>query len=72
MFSAYHQFNDRFTLCANIGWQDWSEFGKPDITISGNRTRSFTADLNYEDTYHVALEANTVLPEVAYERGYGL
>jgi long-chain fatty acid transport protein len=55
MFSAYHQFNDRFVLCANVGWQDWSEFGKPDITISGNRKRSFTADLNYDDTYHVAL-----------------
>jgi long-chain fatty acid transport protein len=55
MFSGYHQLNDRMTLCANFGWQDWSEFGKPDITISGNRTRSFTADLKYHDTYHIAL-----------------
>lgn len=55
MFSAYHQLNDRFILCANVGWQDWSEFGLPEISISGKRTRSFTSDLNYDDTYHVAL-----------------
>ena len=55
MLSAYHQFNDRFRLCANFGWQDWSEFGLPEISISGKRTRSFTSDLNYDDTYHVAL-----------------
>jgi long-chain fatty acid transport protein len=55
MFSAYHQLNDRFVLCTNVGWQDWSEFGKPEISISGNRNRSFTSDLNYHDTYHVAL-----------------
>jgi len=55
MLSGYHQLSDRWTLCANVGWQDWSEFGKPEISISGNRNRSFTSDLNYEDTYHLAL-----------------
>jgi long-chain fatty acid transport protein len=55
MFSAYHQLNDRLVLCANFGWQDWSAFGQPEISISGNRTNSFTADLKYHDTYHVAL-----------------
>lgn len=54
MFSAYHQLNDRFMLCANFGWQDWSEFGMPEISINGSRTHSFTADLKYHDTYHVA------------------
>lgn len=55
MFSGYHQLTERLALCANLGWQDWSEFGKPEISISGNRNRSFTSDLNYHDTYHVAL-----------------
>jgi long-chain fatty acid transport protein len=55
MLSADHQLNDRFRLCANFGWQDWSEFGLPEISISGKRTNSFTKDLKYHDTYHVAL-----------------
>ncbi len=31
MFSVYHEVNDRLALMANLGWQDWSEFGKVDV-----------------------------------------
>jgi long-chain fatty acid transport protein len=55
MFSAWHQLTSRLALCGNLGWQDWSKFGTPDIAISGNKTHSFTADLNYHDTYHFAI-----------------
>ena len=54
MFSAWHQLTSRLALCANLGWQDWDKFGKPEIAITGNTTRAFTADLKYRDTYHVA------------------
>jgi len=55
MFSVWHQLTSNLALCANIGWQDWDEFGMPNITITGDTTKSFTADLKYRDTYHVAL-----------------
>jgi len=57
MFSAYHQLTDRWALMGNIGWQDWSEFGKQDLTLSSTTARTFTKDLGYDDTWHVALGA---------------
>jgi long-chain fatty acid transport protein len=55
MFSAWHQLTSRLAICGNLGWQDWDKFGKPEISITGNTSRAFTADLKYRDTYHVAL-----------------
>jgi long-chain fatty acid transport protein len=55
MLSGYHELTDRLAIMANIGWQEWSEFGKSDITISSQTTTSLTQDRNYDDTWHVAL-----------------
>ena len=54
MFSGWHQLTPKFAICGNLGWQDWSKFGTPEISVSGNKSHSFTADLHYYDTYHVA------------------
>lgn len=56
MFSVYHELNDRLALLANLGWQDWSEFGKVDVSIS-NTNVNLTTDLDYKDTWHVAFGA---------------
>lgn len=55
MFSFWHQLTDRFAVCGNLGWQDWSAFGKPEISLSD--TGSLTDDLKYRDTHHIALGA---------------
>ena len=55
MNSAYHELTDWLAITANIGWQEWSDFGKSDITISSDTTTSFTQDRNYKDTWHFAL-----------------
>ena len=55
MFSGYHEMTDRLAVMANIGWQEWSEFGKSDIIINSNTTTRLTQDRNYEDTWHFAL-----------------
>jgi len=57
MFSAYHEITDRLALMANLGWQDWSQFGKVDVSIDSNTDTSLTTDLDYKDTWHVALGA---------------
>ena len=55
MFSAYHQLTPRWAVVGNIGWQQWSEFGKQDLTLESTDSRKFTKDLNYDDTWHFAL-----------------
>ena len=44
-------------LMGNLGWQDWSEFGKVGVTMASEDTSSLTIDRNYKDTWHVAFGA---------------
>jgi long-chain fatty acid transport protein len=39
----------------NIGWQEWSAFGKQDLTLRSTTSTTFTQDLDYDDTWHFAL-----------------
>jgi long-chain fatty acid transport protein len=57
MFSAYHEFTDQLALMANLGWQDWSEFGYVDVGVYSENSTSLTTDLDFKDTWHVALGA---------------
>lgn len=57
MVSVFHDVTDRLALLANVGWEQWSKFGKVDIGIVDNTTRSLTTDLGYKDTWHGALWA---------------
>jgi long-chain fatty acid transport protein len=57
MASGYHQLSERWAVMGNIGWQDWSEFGKQDLTLRSTISTKFTQDLNYDDTWHFALGA---------------
>ena len=50
MVSGYHELTDRVAIMANVGWQDWSDFGKQDVTVRSTTSTSFTTDLNYKDT----------------------
>jgi len=63
MVSAYQAISDRLALVANVGWQQWSKNGQ--VTISVDNTRvgspSFTGNLNYKDTYHLALGTQYML-----------
>jgi len=57
MLSAFHQLNDRLAIMGNLGWQDWSQFGKLDVTVAAEDTTSLTVDRQYKDTWHAALGA---------------
>ncbi|HEX5043160.1 MAG TPA: outer membrane protein transport protein [Candidatus Polarisedimenticolaceae bacterium] len=54
---------DRWTLLGNVGWQDWSSFGKVDVLVGSEDPTSLTADLRFEDTWQVALGAQLLRPE---------
>jgi long-chain fatty acid transport protein len=57
LLSGYQQLNDQWAIVGNIGWQDWSEYGKQDLTLASTTSRTFTKDLEYDDTWHFALGA---------------
>lgn len=54
MLSGYHEINDRWASMGNIGWQDWSEFGKVDVTVSDPASTTLAVDMKYKDTWHAA------------------
>jgi long-chain fatty acid transport protein len=55
MLSGYHELTPDLAVMANLVWQDWSEFGKVDISIDGPTDTSSTTNLQYDDTVGVAL-----------------
>jgi long-chain fatty acid transport protein len=55
MFSGYHALTDRFAIMGNVGWQENSEFGKTNVSISSTTSRRFTADRNFDDSWHFAI-----------------
>ncbi len=57
MFSFYYEVNPCWAVMGDVGWQQWSRFGKVDVGIYSADPRSLTADLNYKDTWHYALGA---------------
>jgi long-chain fatty acid transport protein len=56
MLSGYHDLTDDLALMGNLVWQNWSDFGKPDIAVAGTNINE-TANLNYDDTWGFALGA---------------
>lgn len=57
MVSVYHELNEQWAVMADVGWQDWSEFGKVDVGVDSANPSSFTTDLQYDDTWHGAVGA---------------
>lgn len=57
MTSVYHQLDERWAVLGNVGWQQWSRFGKVDVEIDANNTKSATVNVHYNDTWHGAVGA---------------
>jgi long-chain fatty acid transport protein len=57
MLSAYQQLNKRWALMGNVDWQNWNEFGEPELSVSGTNISDETTNLNYDDTWGFALGA---------------
>ena len=57
--SVVQQLNDRLALMANVGWQDWSSYGKVEVDLStGSTSGSTTVDAGMKDTWHYAIGAH--------------
>ncbi len=61
MLSAYHELNHDLAIMADLGWQNWSQFGKIGLSVDrtnapGNPISSDTSvNANFQDTWHTAL-----------------
>jgi long-chain fatty acid transport protein len=57
MLSAFHQFNKHWAVLGSAGWQQWSKFGQVQIGVDSSNPTSVTTDLDFKDTWHLALGA---------------
>jgi long-chain fatty acid transport protein len=55
MVSGYHALNDQWSVMADFGWQDWSQFSDVQVGVESVGTR--TLNLKYQDTWHGAIGA---------------
>src|SRR4029077_4133910 len=56
MLSGYHELSDAWAIMGDFGWEDWSQFGKVDVAVTGSQSSpSLTTTSNYNDVYHVAI-----------------
>ena len=54
--SIYQQLTDKLAVMANVGWQDWSEFGNIGVDLSSDSASgSTTVDAGFKDTWHGAI-----------------
>jgi long-chain fatty acid transport protein len=80
MLSVFHELNDDLSIMADLGWQNWSQFGEIGLSIDTTTatgtdiSRSTTADANFQDTWHTAVGARyrldprwTVSAGIAYD-----
>lgn len=77
MVSGFHQINERWAILGSLGWQQWSKFGKVEVTVNSNDPTSLTTSIDYDDTWHAALGAQLRISEpwllnfgVAYDSGF--
>lgn len=61
MASVMFQATDRLDLMANVGWQDWSEFGQDIVTVHTAGQNELTTSIDYDDTWHFAVGARFAL-----------
>jgi long-chain fatty acid transport protein len=55
MLSAYHDLSEKWAVMADVGWQDWSQFGYVEAGVENGAASTF--NLKYQDTWHGAVGA---------------
>ena len=56
ILSGYHELSDAWAIMGDFGWENWSQFGKVDVAVTGGQNSpSLTTNVDYNDIYHVAV-----------------
>ena len=69
ILSAYHQLNSRWELLADVSWTGWSSI--PQLNIRNTGIPGDTLDLDFQDTWRIALGANYKLDD-AWKLKFGV
>ncbi|MGI9342971.1 MAG: OmpP1/FadL family transporter [Gammaproteobacteria bacterium] len=70
--AAYHRVSDRLEIMGDVGWQDWSEFGRMGINVSTNPPVSLTTPTRYDDTWRAAVGAEWELESRPWKLSAGI
>ena len=57
MLSGYHVLTPNLAIMADLGWQNWSQFGQIGLSIDSTTSTSTSLDAHFQDTWHTALGA---------------
>ncbi|MCC7221941.1 MAG: outer membrane protein transport protein [Candidatus Contendobacter sp.] len=75
--SFFQQMDQRWALLGSLGWQNWAQFGKVDVSVDSNDPKSLTTSLDFKDTWHAALGAQVKVSDpwtlnfgMAYDSGF--
>ncbi|MBM0887469.1 outer membrane protein transport protein, partial [Escherichia coli] len=52
MLSLVHDINPRWSVMGDLGWQDWSQFGAPQIVVGDQQLNNVS---RLKDTWHGAV-----------------
>lgn len=52
MLSLVHDFNKTWSIMGDLGWQDWSQFGSPQVSVAGQDANRKN---RLKDSWHTAL-----------------
>jgi len=63
MLGIYQELSKQWAVMADVGWQQWSQFGRADVSVGPGVLGGVTTQLNYQDTWHGALGATYRLSE---------
>lgn len=55
--SFFHEVDRKLALMGNLGWEDWSRFGRVDVGLYAENSTDLTVDANYDDVWHAAFGA---------------
>lgn len=70
LLGMHHDLNEDWSIMASIAWQEWSEFGKQEISITSPNPADIEKDLEFDDTWHFALGAQyQINPELRWSFG---
>ena len=70
LLGIHHDINDDWAIMASIAWQEWSEFGKQELSITSANPTEIEKDLEFDDTWHFALGAQyQINPELRWSFG---
>jgi long-chain fatty acid transport protein len=56
MTGIFHQINDAWAILGSVGWDEWSKFGRVQVSVDGTGINQ-TVDAGFDDTWHFGVGA---------------